>query len=124
VAGNIAAANPGGALHDLSLAADFDPLSSDAGRLAGEIALENHLYRTAETRFRQSLGEEPLGWLSWLGAGLAASELGDRTTARHDYEIAERIDGRQPAVQRALAQIDTAHPLSAAEALQLLVVAP
>ncbi|HTX46935.1 MAG TPA: oligosaccharide flippase family protein [Solirubrobacteraceae bacterium] len=124
VAGNIAATNPQGALHDLSLAADFDPLSSLPGRLAGEVALENHLYMVAEARFHQSLGEEPLGWLSWLGEGLAASELGDSAAARHDYEIADRIDNKQPAVKRALAQIDTRHPLSAAEALQLLVITP
>jgi hypothetical protein len=124
VAASTSATNPSGALHDLSLAADFDPLSSEPGRLAGEIALENHLYNVAESRFRQSLREEPLGWLSWLGEGLAESELGDRAAAKRDYENAYRIEKNQPAVSRALKQVDTAHPLSASQALKMLLVTP
>jgi hypothetical protein len=122
VAGNIAVTNPSGALHNLSLAADFDPLSSEPGRLAGEIALENHLYNVALSRFRQSLREEPLGWLSWFGEGLAASELGDRAAARQDFIRARHIEKNQPAISKALALLGTAHPLSAGQALRMLVV--
>jgi Flp pilus assembly protein TadD len=114
--------DPDTALHDLQIAADLNPLSSAPGRVAGTLALRSHEYSVAESRFRQSRSNQPLGWLSWLGEGLAASQLGDRAAAHHDFVIADRINHTQPAVTQALAQVYTRHPLSPNEALQMLVV--
>jgi hypothetical protein len=114
--------NPSAALGDLRLAARLNPLSSDPGRIAGAIALRAGLDSTALQRFRQSIGREPGGWFSWLGAGLAASSLGDRAQARHDFTVADAIDARQPAVAQALRSVDGPHPLTSEAAFRLLVL--
>jgi len=119
---DVASANPTAALHDLQLAANFNPLSSEPGRLAGLIALQNGRFVVAEQRFRQSISDQPLGWLAWLGEGLAASELGDRTGAHHDFVVAARIDARQPAISEALARVYSSRPLTPAQAVRMVVV--
>jgi O-Antigen ligase len=122
IATNIASRDPNEALHDLKLAADLNPLSSIAGRLAGTVALHEHEYAIAERRFEQSLSNQPEGWFSWLGAGLAASALGQRTTAHRDFADADRIESHQPAVTTALKRVYSAHPLSPSAALDMIVV--
>jgi Flp pilus assembly protein TadD len=121
-ASNIAARNPSGALSDLATAADLDPLSADPGRLGGVIALQNGDFAESARRFAQAISREPGGWFAWLGAGLAATQLGDRVRARSDFAVAERIDSRQPVTAAALARIDTVHPLTPAQAFRLLIV--
>jgi hypothetical protein len=116
------AGDPAQALSDLHLAAKLNPLSSDPGRVAGAIALRNGQDAVALQRFQQSIGQEPGGWFSWLGAGLAASALGDRAQARHAFTVADSIDARQPAVAEALRRVDTRTPLTSAEAFKLLLV--
>jgi hypothetical protein len=123
VASDIRPTNPTQALSDLSTAADLNPLNADPGRIGGTIALQNGLYAIALHRFDQAIAREPGGWYGWLGAGLAASSLGERTLARHDFQVAASINSRQPAVTEALARVDSAHPLTPPEALQMLVVA-
>jgi hypothetical protein len=116
------ATNPAGALRDFKLAEDFNPLSSVPGRLAGLVALQNGRFRAAEESFRQSLSNQPLGWVAWLGEGLAASELGDRVAADRDFVAAARIDSRQSAVKQALARVFSSNPLTPSEAVSLLAV--
>ncbi len=116
------ATNPAAALHDFKLAADFNPLSSIPGRLSGLVALENGEFHTALQRFRQSLSNEPLEWVAWLGAGLAQSELGDRAAADRDFVAAARIIPGQTAVQQALARVYSSNPLTPSEALRLFAV--
>jgi len=123
VASDLASRNPAAALQALSHAARLNPLSAVPDRLAGTIALQIGSYAVAEQRFSRSITREPGGWFAWLGAGLAASELGDRARARHDFEVANSINSRQPAVPAALRRIDSPHPLTPAQALKLLVVA-
>lgn len=122
VASDIRATDPNRALTDLSTAADLNPLNADPGRIGGTIALQNGFPGDALRRFDQAIAREPRGWYGWLGAGLAASSLGERALARHDFEVAASINARQPAVTQALARVDTAHPLTPSEALQMLVV--
>jgi hypothetical protein len=122
-ASNIGAENPRAALSDLSLAAKLNPLSADPDRLAGAIALRHGLYDEAERRFSRAVAREPGGWYGWLGEGLAASALGDSGRARRAFERAARIDDRQPAVELALARVNTTHPLTPGEAFRLLVLA-
>jgi hypothetical protein len=61
------------------------------------------------------------GWFAWLGAGLAASALGDRAQARHDFQVAESINSTAPAIRHALARVNGRRPLTPAEAFSLLV---
>ena len=122
LASAISGTDPTRALKDLKLASKLNPLSSDPGRIAGAIALRNGSYAEAADRFKQSISAEPGGWFSWLGAGLAASALGDRTQARHDFVVANSINDRQPAVQQALQRVDSPHPLTSAEAFKLLIL--
>jgi hypothetical protein len=123
LASNVRAANPDGALLDLERAANLNPLNAEPGRLAGFIALQNGQYGVADQRFRQSIDREPGGWLSQLGAGLAASALGQRQQAHRDYARAYAINNRQPAVVQALRRVYTKHPLTSAEAVKLFILA-
>jgi tetratricopeptide (TPR) repeat protein len=119
---DIQTSNPQGALHDLSIAADLNPLDSDADRLAGAIALRSGQYQVAQQRFERSIAREPGGWFSWLGSGLAASELGHRKRARHDYEVAHSLYRKQPAIDVALQRVNGRRPLTSAEAFKLLIL--
>ena len=93
------------------------------GRVGGTIALQNGEYVVAQQRFRQSIAREPGGWFAWLGAGLAASSLGELQRAHHDFAVAESINSQQPANRIALARIYTQHPLSPDQALSKLELA-
>ncbi len=120
IASDLSQSDPTGALHALSIAADLNPLSADPDRLAGSIALTNRRYDTARQRFGQATSRDPGGWYGWLGAGLAASALGDRAAARRDFQTAHSIDPRQEVIARALEEIDTNHPLAPGAALREL----
>jgi hypothetical protein len=123
LASDIRASDPAAALTDLSRAAKLNPLSPEPGRIAGAVALRSGDYRTAADRFRQSISADPGGWFSWLGAGLAASALGDRQRAGHDFAVAYSIDRWQPAIRQALRRATTKTPLTSDEAFRLLVLA-
>jgi hypothetical protein len=122
LASDIQATNPTAALADLSRAASLNPLDADPGRIAGTIALTAGKNRIAAQRFRQSISAEPGGWFSWLGAGLAASALGDPTRAARDLATAESINHQQPAITQSLARVHSSHPLTSAQAFKLLVI--
>ncbi|HEY6396140.1 MAG TPA: O-antigen ligase family protein [Solirubrobacteraceae bacterium] len=113
---------PAAALHDLTIAAELDPLSAVPGRLGGTIALENGLYRTAQRRFDQATAREPGGWYAWLGTGLAASAMGERALAHQDFVRAHEINPAQWAVQQALSRVSGPNPLTPSEGLALLTV--
>ncbi len=123
LASNVRFTDPAAALRHLAQAARLDPLNADPGRLAGAIALQNGEYAVAQQRFRQATSRDPGGWFAWLGGGLAASALGDRASARRDYQIAFSINSQQPAVRRALARVSSRRPLTSAEAFRLLTLA-
>jgi tetratricopeptide (TPR) repeat protein len=120
IASDIRQSDPGRALNTLSTAADLNPLSSIPGRLAGTIALGSQRYGVARARFAQVISRDPGGWYAWLGAGLAASALGDRDQARRDFRTAASMNPRNSVVARALEEVDTKRPLAPAAALQLL----
>ena len=114
--------DPQAALHDLSLAADLNPLDADPDRLAGAIALRSGQYHVALQRFERSLDREPGGWFSWLGAGLAESELGHRRHAHYDYKKAHSLYARPAVIVAALQRIDTRRPLTSVQAFKLLTL--
>jgi hypothetical protein len=122
-ASNLGAARPATALGDLGTAAQLNPLDAGAARLAGTIALDVGRFAEAENRFRQAESRDLGGWYAYLGEGLAASQLGQRQRARHAFLTADRLDRLQPAVQAALARVDSPHPLSPQEAVKLLILA-
>jgi hypothetical protein len=120
IASDLRASDPARALQDLQTAADLNPLDADPGRIGGTIALQTGQYASARERFQQSISRDPGGWYAWLGSGLAASALGDRAAARHDLEMAKAIDSKDAVIQVALDRVDTAHPLTPADALQMV----
>ena len=120
LASDARATNPAAALRELKTAGELNPLSSVPGRLAGAIALQNGQYAVAEQRFRQSVSREPGGWFAWLGAGLAASALGQRQRAHTYFVRADLINSRQPAIRQALVRVFTRTPLTSEEAFKLL----
>jgi tetratricopeptide (TPR) repeat protein len=119
-ASNLAGTNLPEALRDLRTAADLNPLNADPGRFGGTYALQAGEYATAKESFAQAASREPESWYAWLGEGLAASALGEPAQARHDYQVAARINPSERTIREALAAVDSAHPLSAASALALL----
>ena len=121
-ASDIRTSDPAGALNDLRVAAELDPLSANPGRVAGTIALQTGRYAVALQRFNQATAREPDGWYGWFGAGLAASALGERALARHDVGVAASMNTQQPAIHATLSRLGTAHPLSPSQALQMLVL--
>jgi hypothetical protein len=123
IGSDLRSTNPAGALAAYARSGDLNPLSSDPGRSGGTAALRGGFYTVAIRRFDQAIAREPGGWFSWLGAGLAESALGNRRLAHHDFQVAASINDRQPAVTTALARVDSAHPLTAEDAMNLLVLA-
>jgi O-Antigen ligase len=119
---NAAARDPQAALSDFATASRLNPFSSVPGRLAGVVALNTHRYAIAEGRFQQSIQREPGGWFSWLGAGLAASAMGQRTAADRYFRTAYGINDKQPADIAALQRVFSKDPLTSDEAFNLLVV--
>jgi len=122
VASDLRQSNPGLALKDLAIASQLDPLSADPGRIGGTIALQTGRYLDAQRRFAQAISRDRGGWFAWLGAGLAASAVGEAARARHDLGIAASINPQQPVVRRALERVDSPHPLTPAAALRLFVL--
>jgi hypothetical protein len=120
MASDAASSDPPAALSDLARAASLDPWNPAPGRLAGEIDLTVGRYRPAEAAFRQTIEREPDGWYAWLGAGLAASALGDDVSAAHYLHRAFEIDGIDPVIRLAFDRVLTPHPLTPARALDLL----
>lgn len=121
VADNIAATNPDTALHDLSTAADLDPLSAEPGRAAGTVALHFHLYATAQASFAQVAARDPGGWFGWFGEGLAASALGDRARAHELFARARSINNRQPIIERALSHVYSRYPVTPTQGLNGII---
>lgn len=123
VASDLGRSDPAQALRDLDTATKLNPLSAEPGRLGGTIALIAQRNGTAQKRFEHAIKRDPGGWYAWLGAGLAASAQGQKAQARHDLQMAASINRQEPVIKQALAQVDTAHPLSPVAALQLLALA-
>jgi hypothetical protein len=112
--------DPTASLADLDTASKLNPLDSTPGLVAGAVALRNGRWATAVTRLQQSVSRDPGGWLGYFCLGLALSEQGKSAQARVQFAKADRINDKQLAVRQALAQVQTAHPLSAAQALSML----
>jgi hypothetical protein len=104
-------------------AASLNPLNSDPGRFGGTFALQLGRWGEARHLYAQAITREPDGWLPWFGSGLAASELGDRRTARHDFTVARSLENSQPVIGVALRRVDSRHPLTPQSAFRMFLVA-
>ncbi|MGZ4225490.1 MAG: O-antigen ligase family protein [Solirubrobacteraceae bacterium] len=123
IGSDVRGSNPTQALAHLKTAADLNPFDSEPGRLGGTIALQTGSFEEAHRRFDQAVARQPGGWFSWFGAGLAASELGQRAVARHDFEVAKSLNSSQHLIKDALARVDGPSPLTPQQAFDGLVLA-
>ncbi|HET7050193.1 MAG TPA: O-antigen ligase family protein [Solirubrobacteraceae bacterium] len=123
IGSDLRGSNPTQALAHLQTAADLNPYDSEPGRLAGTIALQSGSYEEALGRFGQAVARQPGGWFSWFGAGLAASELGDRAVARHNFEVAKSLNSSQQVIKDALSRVDGPTPMTPQQGLDGLVLA-
>ncbi|MGZ4233425.1 MAG: O-antigen ligase family protein, partial [Solirubrobacteraceae bacterium] len=123
IASDLRESNPTQALAHLQTAADLNPYDSEPGRLAGTIALQSGSYDEALARFGQAVARQPGGWFSWFGAGLAASQLGERAVARHDFEVAKSLNTSQQVIEDALSRVDGPTPMTPQQGFDGLVLA-
>lgn len=108
--------DPARAFARLDRAARLNPLSARPQLVAGVIALELGRPRIAAEHFDRALERDGNDWFAYLGRGLAASERGSRTVARHAYERARILDPHEPLVHEALERVDDVRPLTSTEA--------
>jgi O-Antigen ligase len=120
---NLRSTDPDAAFTAFRRAASLNPLNSDPGRFGGTLALQLGRWQEARRLYAQAIAREPDGWLAWFGSGLAASELGARRTARHDFTVARSLENAQPVIDVALKRVDSRHPLTAQSALGMFVIA-
>jgi hypothetical protein len=123
IASDLRGSNPTQALAHLQTAADLNPYDSEPARLAGTIALQSGSYDEALARFGQAVARQPGGWFSWFGAGLAASQLGERAVARHNFEVAKSLNTSQQVIKDALSRVDGPSPMTPQQGLDELVLA-
>jgi hypothetical protein len=123
IGSDLRASNPTQALAHLQTAADLNPYDSEPARLAGTIALQTGSYDEALARFGQAVARQPGGWFSWFGAGLAASQLGERAVARHNFEVAKSLNSSQHVIKDALARVDGPSPMTPQQGFDGLVLA-
>jgi hypothetical protein len=123
IGSDLRGSNPTQALAHLQTAANLNPYDSEPGRLAGTIALQTGSYDEALGRFGQAVARQPGGWFSWFGSGLAASELGERAVARHDFEVAKSLNSSQQVITDALSRVDGPTPMTPQQGLDGLVLA-
>jgi hypothetical protein len=123
IGSDLRGSNPTQALAHLQTAANLNPYDSEPGRLAGTIALQTGSYDEALGRFGQAVARQPGGWFSWFGSGLAASELGERAVARHDFEVAKSLNASQQVIKDALSRVDGPTPMTPQQGLDGLVLA-
>lgn len=120
IAAQIRDTKPAQALAHLHEAAAINPLDAGPGRLAGAIAMQIDQPATAQTYFDQSVVRAPEAWFAWLGAGLAASQLHETSTARRDFQVALRLNHDQPVIRTALARVAGHKPLNYDQMLSML----
>jgi hypothetical protein len=121
IGADLRATNPDAALTAFRRAGSLNPLNADPGRFAGTFALQQGRWSDARHFFDQATTRQPGGWLPWFGAGLAASELGDRRAARHDFKVAMTLEHDQPVIRLAYRRLHSRHPLTAQQGLDGLV---
>jgi O-Antigen ligase len=122
IGSNLSASDPAAALSHLKTASRLNPLEADPGRVAGTIALQNGYFAEAQQIFQQVISREPGGWYGWFGAGLAASSLGDKSAAEHYLRGAQAINSRERAINDTITALNTSQPLTADQALNLIVL--
>ena len=122
IGSDLRTSNPDAAFAAFRRAGSLNPLNADPGRFGGTFALQLRRWREARHFYAQAIDREPDGWLPWFGSGLAASELGDRRAARHDFRVALSVENSQPAIREALRRLHSRHPLTAQQGLKMLIV--
>jgi hypothetical protein len=116
----LAAAKPGAALRDLSLAASLEPLSSAPQAVAAEIDLRAGRGAAALHRAAAGLRRDSGDWVLWLENGLAEGAVGRPGLERAALARAAALDPREPVITLARRRAGTRHPLTITEAASLL----
>jgi hypothetical protein len=116
----LAAAKPGAALHELSLAGSLEPLSSAPQAVAAEIELRSGHAATALQQAAAGLRRDSGDWVLWLEDGLAEGAVGRAGQERAALARAGALDPREPVIALARRRAGTPHPLTITEAASLL----
>ena len=113
---------PATALHDLSVAAQLNPLSSDPGLRAGLIALSVNQNGSPSLALPSRCPRRRrLAGLAGQGPGAIGPRRAD-PSAKHSFRVAYSINTKQPPVRDALRRVGTRHPLTYDQALKLFVI--
>jgi O-antigen ligase len=97
--------DPRSALDRLDRAADLNPLSDEP--LVAKGVIEQRLGRPGQAvaPLRDAIERRPGNWFAHLELGLALAQLGRSTGAEASLSEAQRLNPRQPVVQRVLARV-------------------
>src|SRR5205085_8018213 len=89
---SLATARPSAALHELSVAASLEPLSSAPQAVAAEIELRAGHGTAALRQAAAGLRRDPGDWVLWLEDGLAERDVGSATLERAALVRARALD--------------------------------
>jgi hypothetical protein len=116
----LAAVKPPAALHDLSLAASYEPLSSTPLTLGAGIELRRGHATSTLTWARAGLRRDPGDWVLWLEAGLADGKLGRLMAENAALARARALDPQEPVIALAQRRAGTRRPLTIVQAASML----
>ncbi len=119
----LAAIHPGAALHELSLAAGYEPLDSAPLALGAAIELRGGHPASALLWTRAGLHRDSADWVLWLEDGLAAGALRQVGAEKAAFDRARTLDPSEPVVALAISRAGTSSPLTIEQAAAMLAVA-
>jgi tetratricopeptide (TPR) repeat protein len=101
-------------------ATDLLPFDAQLYLVGGSVALNLGEYPRAHAWLSEARRRDDENWLTPFVLGLIEGQEGRRKAARADLLRAEALNPLEPAIGTALARLDTAHPLTFAQAQALL----
>jgi hypothetical protein len=111
---------PALAYGEVRSASDLLSFDTQPGLVGGSIAVNRGEYDRARAWFQEAQRREQEAWLTPFVLGLLDSEQGRQAAARAQLLRARKLNPREPAIAAALARLAGGHPLTLAEAQEML----
>lgn len=112
--------NPALAYSEVNSASNLLPFDAQIYLVGGSIAVNSEEYNRARSWFQEAERHENQAWLTPFALALTDSEQGLRSPARTQLRLARTLNPREPVIATALERLDSSHPLTFAEAQEML----